>query len=131
MVTSPLDLKYIFKRGRSLERRNSINESARIPNLSGNMSDDFYRRKVESYTRDCTSYKDAINLLETLYHEDKFDLLEATTRQVINDVIPMVESSELGNCLSYIYHSDIGSVNKDRLMEAVRTYKSVDSIRDI
>lgn len=128
MVTTPLDMKYIYKRGRSLERRKNINESARIPDLTGNMSDDFYRHKVESFTRDCTSYKDAINLLEILYHDNKFDLLESTTQKVINDVIPTVESSSLPNCISYINSADIGNVNKDRLIETARLYKSVDRI---
>ena len=90
MVTTPLDMKYTYKRGRGLERRKCVTESARIPDLSGNMSEDFYRRKVETFTRDCTSYKDALNLLETLYKSDRFDLLESSTQKVINDVIPTV-----------------------------------------
>lgn len=128
MVTTPLDMKYIYKRGRGLERRKSVNESARIPDLSGNMSEDFYRRKVETFTRDCTSYKDALNLLETLYQSNRFDLLESSTQKVINDVIPTVESAELPNCISYINSIDIGNVNRDRLIEAVKLYKSIDRI---
>lgn len=128
MVTTPLDLKYIYKRGRGLERRRSVNESARIPDLSGHMSEDFYRRKVETFARDCTSYKDALNLLETLYQSNRFDLLESCTQKVINDVIPTVESAELPNCMSCIDSADIGDINKDRLIEATKLYKSIDRI---
>ena len=128
MVTTPLDMKYAYKRGRSLERRKSISESARIPDLSGNMSDDFYRYKVEAFTRDCIDYKDALNLLETLYQNDKFDLLEAATQRVMNDVIPCVESDKLPDCISYIGSKDIGDINKDRLTETARMYKSIDRI---
>lgn len=128
MVTTPLDMKYIYKRGRSLERRKSITESARIPDLSGNMNDDYYRYKVESFTRDCIDYKDAIKLLETLYASNKFDLLESSTQKVIHDVIPTVESAELPICIQYINSSDIGEVNRDRLVETAKMYKSVDRI---
>ena len=128
MVTTPLDLKYIYRRGRGLERRNTINESARIPDLSGDMNDDFYRHKVEAFLMECTSYEDAINLLETLYRNDKFDLLESATQKVINDVIPTVESAELPRCIKCINSSDIGDVNKDRLTETARLYKSIDRI---
>lgn len=128
MVTTPLDLKYIYKRGRGLERRKSVNESARIPDLSGHMSEDFYRRKVETFARDCISYKDALNLLETLYRSNRFDLLESCTQKVINDVIPTVESAELPNCMSCIDSADIGDINRDRLIEAAKLYKSIDRI---
>lgn len=128
MVTTPLDLKYIYKRGRGLERRKSVNESARIPDLSGHMSEDFYRRKVETFARDCISYKDALNLLETLYQSNRFDLLESCTQKVINDVIPTVESAELPNCTSCIDSADIGDINRDRLIEAAKLYKSIDRI---
>lgn len=128
MVTTPLDLKYIYKRGRGLERRKSVNESAHIPDLSGCMSEDFYRRKVETFARDCISYKDALNLLEMLYQSNRFDLLESCTQKVINDVIPTVESAELPNCMSCIDVADIGDINRDRLIEAAKLYKSVDRI---
>lgn len=128
MVTTPLDMKYAYKRGRSLERRKSINESARIPDLSGNMSDDFYRYKVEAFTRDCVDYKDAIDLLETLYTNNKFDLLESSTQRIMNDVIPCVESEKLPDCISYIESKDIGNINRDRLIETAKMYKSIDRI---
>ena len=128
MVTTPLDMKYAYKRGRSLERRKSINESARIPDLSGNMSDDFYRYKVEAFTRDCVDYKNAIDLLETLYTNNKFDLLESSTQRIMNDVIPCVESEKLPDCISYIESKDIGDINRDRLIETAKMYKSIDRI---
>lgn len=128
MVTTPLDMKYIYKRGRSLERRKSVTESARIPDLSGTMNEDYYRHKVESFTRDCINYKDAINLLETLYESNRFDLLESCAQKVIHDVIPTVESAELPICISYINSSNIGDVNRDRLVETAKMYRSVDRI---
>ena len=128
MVTTPLDMKYIYKRGRSLERRKSISESVHIPDISGAMNDDYYRHKVENFTRDCINYKDAINLLETLYNNNRFDLLESTTQKVIHDVIPTIESAELPICISYINSANIGDINRDRLIETVKMYRSVDRI---
>lgn len=131
MVTTPLDMKYIYKRERCLERRRSLaeNASVKIPDLSGNISRDSYKYKVESFVRDTISYKDALNLLETLYRDDRFDLLESATQRIINDIIPTVESVELPNCIDYINSIDIGNINKDRLVETVKLYKSIDRIR--
>ena len=128
MVTTPLDLKYVYKRGRSLERRKSVTESARIPDIERDMNEDYRRRTVESFIRECTSYEDAISLLETLYVGNRFDLLESATQKVINDVIPTVSSLELPKCISYISTANIGNVNRDRLTETAKLYKSVDRI---
>ena len=46
----------------------------------------------------------------------------------MNNIIPLVESSSLGDCLDNIRSSDIGDINKDRLLETAKTYKRVDRI---
>ena len=131
MVTTPLDMKYIYRRERGLERKRNLNESASFrdfQSLSPTSSYN-YKIRVEDFINSCSSYKDAVSILEDLYASDNFNLLEATTQKVISDIIPMVESAELPDCIEYIKESHIGDVNKDRLIETAKIYKSVDRIR--
>ena len=130
MVTTPLDMKYIYRRERGLERKRNLNESTSFRDFQSFPQSSYnYKVRVEDFINSCSSYKDAVSLLEELYASDNFNLLEATTQKVINDVIPMIESTELPNCIEYIQESHIGDVNKDRLIETAKIYKSVDRIR--
>lgn len=129
MVITPLDMKYVYKRERYLEKRRSISESSGIPELSGVSGNEIYKTRVENFLSECSSYKEALSILETLYTDNKFDLLEASTQRVINDIIPMVDNVNLNNCIDSIKASDIGNINKDRLIETAKIYKSIDRIR--
>lgn len=128
MVSKPIDMKYIYKRERSLRKNTSLKEASEI-NLSNIKNPELYRITVENYTKDCASYKYALSLLENLYKDNKYTLLESTTQKMINDIIPSVEASELQNCIEDIKSSNIGEINKDRLIESAKMYKSVDRIR--
>ena len=129
MVTAPLDLRYMYKRDRLLERKKGLTESVQIPDLSEKCNKDFYRIKVESFLDKCSSYEDAIQLLEALYTDGNFELLESSTQKVIDNIIPMIETSEFVDCIDYINSANIGDINKDRLTEAVQLYKRIERIR--
>ena len=101
MVSTPLNIaRYVYKRGRSLERRKSIHENCvAYPDLSNVKSKDIYKYRVESFLKDCIDYKDALSLMETMYDDNQFDILESTVNYTINNIIPTVESSELPVCI--------------------------------
>ena len=89
MVSTPLNItRYVYKRGRSLERRKSIHEnSVAYPNLYNVKSKDIYKYRVESFLRDCIDYKSALSLMETMYDDNQFDILESTVNYTINNII--------------------------------------------
>jgi hypothetical protein len=130
MVSTPLNIaKYVYKRGRSLERRKSIHEnSVAYPDLSNVKSKDIYKYRVESFLRDCIDYRSALSLMEAMYDDNQFDILENTVNYTINNIIPTVESSELPVCIAKISKAAIGDINKDRLTEAAANFKSIDRI---
>ena len=128
MVNKPLNLKYVYKRQRYLEKRKTITESADMIDLSNVSNDSIYKWKLEMFFNNCTDYKDAISILESLYKDDRYDLLEKYCQVVMNDIIPLVENSNFGDCLDTIRSSNIGEVNSDRLLETVKMYKSIDRI---
>jgi len=129
MVSKPLDMKYVYKRDRYLEKRKALTESAAMPDFSEIKSPSLYKSKVENFVSKCSSYEDALNLLEMLYQDNKFDLLESATQVVINELIPTVENANLNDCIAKINSTNIGDMNKDRLIEAAKIYKAVDRIR--
>ena len=128
MVSKPLNLKYVYKRQRYLEKNRDLNESATTIDLSDNYSDTIYKWKLENFFNNCTDYKDALSILENLYRDNKYELLEKYCQVFMNDIIPLVESSSLGDCLDNIRSSDIGDINRDRLVETAKTYKRIDRI---
>ena len=128
MVSKPLNLKYVYKRQRYLEKGRDLNESATMIDLSDNYSDTIYKWKLENFFNNCTDYKDALSILESLYKDNKYELLEKYCQVVMNNIIPLVESSSLGDCLDNIRSSDIGDINRDRLLETAKIYKRVDRI---
>ena len=128
MVNKPLNLKYVYKRQRYLEKRKTITESATMIDLSNCPNNNVYSWRLENFFNNCTDYRDALSVLETLYNENKFDLLEKYSQVVNNDIIPLVENFDLSTCIETIENSNIGQVNIDRLTESAKTYKSIDRI---
>ena len=128
MVNRPLNLKYVYKRQRYLEKGKSITESVDMIDLSENCSESTYKWRLETFFNNCTDYKDALSVLESLYKENRFELLEKYCQVVMNDIIPLVENANLGNCLDTIRSSNIGDINVDRLVETAKVYKRVDRI---
>ena len=130
MVSKPLNLKYVYKRQRYLEKRNSIAESSNydINYLSDDSNKSLYKWRLENFFNSCTDYKSAISVLESLYEKDDYELLEKYCQVVINDIIPLVENANLGDCLDTIRSSNIGDINIDRLVETTKMYKRIDRI---
>ena len=130
MVSKPLNLKYVYKRQRYLEKRNSIAESSNydINYLSDDSNKSLYKWRLENFFNSCTDYKSAISVLESLYEKDDYELLEKYCQVVINDIIPLVENANLGDCLDTIRSSNIGDINIDRLVETAKMYKRIDRI---
>ena len=131
MVKTPLDFRFLFQRKRLLEKKKSLlNENVIIPDLSDVNNNVVYRDKINNYLEHCWSYVDAIEILESLYQDNNFALLESSTHKTISNIIPMVANSEWDNCLDYIQSANIGNVNKDLLTEAVKRYKRLDRIEN-
>ena len=130
MVSTPLNImKYAYKRKISLERKRVIKENTvAYPDLNNVKNKDIYRYRTETFLKECVSYKDALSLMETMYMDNQFDILEETVNSTIINIIPTVESSELPNCIATINNSVIGDINRDRLTEAANNYKSIDRI---
>ena len=128
MVNKPLDMKYVYKRSRYIERRKSLNETKNMLDLSDARGQELYKSKIENYINECTSYRYALQLLENLYEANQFNILESTSVQIAQQLIPMLEHDELLGCADLIQISNIGEVNKDRLLETVKMYKSIDRI---
>ena len=130
MVSTPLNImKYAYKRKISLERKRVIKENTvAYPDLNKVKNKDIYRYRTETFLKECVSYKDALSLMETMYMDNQFDILEETVNSTIINIIPTVESSELPNCIAAINNSVIGDINRDRLTEAANNYKSIDRI---
>ena len=116
MVSTPLNImKYAYKRTISLERKRVIKENTvAYPDLNNVKSKDIYRYRTEAFLKECVSYKDALSLMETMYMDNQFDILEETVNVTIINIIPTVESSELPNCIAAINNSVIGDINRDR-----------------
>lgn len=129
MVNKPLDMKYVYKRDRYLEKRRSLSES------SQSIIDKFLtlespsRYQIESFFNNCPPYRDAISLLETFYSDNLFRLLESSVQKVVNEVIPTIENKDLGDFIDLVEMSDIGESNKDKLISEAKLYKSIDRIR--
>ncbi len=129
MVNKPLDMKYVYKRDRYLEKRRSFNESSQSMNDRFLTIDSPTRYQVESFLSNCPAYRDAISLLENFYSEDKFKLLESCVQKVASEVIPTIENKYLNDFIDLVESSNIGESNKDKLVSEAKLYKSIDRIR--
>ena len=131
MVNKPLDMRLIYKRQRELLSNkfydDKLHESVDLSNIQDS---NIYKETVKRYVKDLTSYRDAINLLESLFTDNKYGVLESTTQNVIYDIIPKIKPREIKRFISYVENANIGDINKDRLIEAAKEYKSIDRILD-
>ena len=131
MVNKPLDMRLIYKRQRELLSDNKycgkLSESLNLANIQ---NPDLYKETVRNYANKLTYYGDAINLLETLFVDNKYGLLESTTQSIIHNMIPKLRPNDIKKFISKVESSNIGDINKDRLLEAAKEYKSIDRILD-
>ena len=127
MTDKPFDLRYIFTRDRMLERRNSLTESAQIPDLS--RKDSSYKLKIEKFLRQCKSYKDAIGILETAFSDRQMEVFNESVNKVIDEVIPTIENKDLNDCSAYVSKASIDTMSKDRIIECINACKRADRIK--
>lgn len=127
MTDKPFDLRYIFTRERMLERRNSLNETAQIPDLS--RKDSSYKLKIEKFLRECKSYKDAIGILETAFADRQMETFNESVKRVIDEIIPITENKDLNECSVYVSKASIDTISKDRIIECINACKRADRIK--
>ena len=73
MVNKPLCMKYAFTRARFLERLKNLNENSIMLDLSKCKNPNVYKKNIENFLKECTSYSDAISVLETLSNDYPID----------------------------------------------------------
>lgn len=129
MVENPFDIKYIYTRTRLLERSKSITESAKIPDLFGKHNSNFYKVKLESFLQDCSSYKDAIFVLESLYNQNKSDLVDIAVQRINNEILPSLKHECLEECKSMIETAMFGDNIKSKFIQTINDCKTADRIK--
>ena len=136
MVSKPLDMSLVYKRERYLlgekhvvkENASLNDEISRIMSKSNTQSlasmvEHFVGSTSDSYTSD-------IKLLEQLYDNNLFNILEDAVQRLTKGIIPTIENKEIKSAILVTSEANIGDVNKDRLIETFNTYKSIDRIID-
>ena len=130
MLNKPLSLKSLFKRANSSKfkynKNGTLFEQEFVPSGNINHNENLYRDCINSYIKESKSYSNCINILQRLYDENRFQLLEDTTGKIIRDVIPNISPDCIKPCIAYIESCNIGDINKERLLEAAKVYKSID-----
>lgn len=129
MVNKPLCMKYAFTRARFLERLKNLNENSIMLDLSKCKNPNVYKKNIENFLKECTSYRDAIFVLETLYNDNQKDLLQESVNIITNMIIPMIPNSELKSCKSLVELSNIGKDTKDKLNKTIDIYHQIDRIK--
>jgi hypothetical protein len=121
-------MKYVYKRERYLEKNSStLNESAiDLDNVNPNSV--LYEHRISTFMKSQPSYQNILSLLEKVYFDDKLTLLESLTTAICNEYIPTIRNKDLPSFISAVENSNIGDINKDRLIETSKMYKSIDRI---
>ena len=130
MLNKPLSLKSLFKRANSSKfkynKNGTLFEQGFVPSGNINHNENLYRDCINSYIKESKSYSNCIDILQKLYDENRFQLLEDTTGKIIRDVIPNISPDCIKPCIAYIESCNIGDINKERLLESAKIYKSID-----
>ena len=128
MVNRPLDLKLSFKRKRSLESDRytlkTLDESTAEYNLNV-QNKNIQKKLIESDLKNM-DWNGYLYYLEGLYEENNYDLLESCITKFTNFIIPTIDN--LPNFISRVNESCIGDINKTKIMEVAKNYKSIDRI---
>ena len=127
-MINPIDMKYVYKRERYLEKNSSkLNESAiDLDNVSPNSV--LYKHRINTFMESNPSYQNILSLLEKVYFDNKLSLLESLTTSICNNYIPGMSNNDIPGFIAKTNNSNIGDVNKDRLIETAKMYKSIDRI---
>ena len=133
MLSKPIDVKNVYKRERCLKSNKYNNTYLNESNIDNDIMENYNvlsKNNVNSFINKSKSYKNALSVLESLYRNNDYELLESMVNKSIHDVIPYVNKKSMNECISFIQSLDIGDINKDRLIETAKMYKSVDRILD-
>lgn len=127
-MINPIDMKYVYKRERYLEKNSStLNESViDLDNVNPNSV--LYEHRISTFMKSQPSYQNILSLLEKVYFDNKLSLLESLTTSICNDYIPGMGNNDIPGFIAKTSNSNIGDVNKDRLIETAKMYKSIDRI---
>lgn len=132
MSTTPLDMKYIYKRKRCLNNSNTLTESVDltrdIVELSKTKSSNTFDTRVCNYISECKDYRKGLALLEMLYKEEEYNLIEAVTQSMIQYIIPSIRPIYMQEAVANIRAAEIGDIEKTKLVESVKEYKAIDRI---
>lgn len=130
MQYNPLDFRYLYTRSRMLEnafpRKNNKNYS-HLEKAIFESNKPVSKITEENYINLCESWKNILKSLEVLYKNNQYGLLESSVERIKESVIPSIR--DIKNCISFIEGLDIGDINKDRLIENAKIYKSIDRIK--
>ena len=113
MINKPLNFRNVFKRKRCLSENKITYNRHRF------------------FVRESVTYLDRSNFiseLEKLYESNRFDILENNIDIAIDKVIPTIPNNNLDYTKSLIESSNIGDINKTKLIESINMYKSIDRI---
>ena len=134
MRSKPIDMKYVFKRERSIfsNKYQSLSESTidydtldKFNNLNS-----INKNQVIRIIDEAKSYKSVLKILESLYEQNEFRLLEESVQKMIRNIIPCLKKGSYNDFISSVNESSIGDINKDKLTESAKMYKSIDRILD-
>ena len=129
MLHTPLDFRLMYTRSRCLENAFPRKSSKKYQHLESIIfeSGKITSNVEESYIDLCESWKNIFKSLEVLYKNDQYQLLESSVERIVSNVIPSIRETK--ECIQYINTLDIGEINKDRLIESVKMFKSIDRIK--
>ena len=130
MLSKPIDITCVYKRERCIKSNKYNNDYLIESYIDNDEISTLSRNEINSVINKSRSYKSALSILEALYNNNKYELLESMVNKEIHDVIPYVDKKNINECISYINTLNIGDINKDRLIETAKLYKSVDRIID-
>ena len=134
MRNKPIDMKYVFKRERSIisNKYQSLSESKIDYDTLDkfNALNKINKGQVIKIIDEAKSYNSILRILESLYENDEFHLLEESVQKMIRNIIPCLKRGSYNDFISSVEESSIGDINKDKLIESAKMYKSIDRILD-
>lgn len=130
MLHTPLDFRIMYTRSRFLENsfpRKANTNYSHLEKAIFESGMQVSNTVEEKYIDLCESWKSILKSLEVLYANNQYGLLESSVERIVSNVIPSIRETK--ECISFINNLNIGDINKDRLIECVKMYKSIDRIK--
>lgn len=134
MRNKPIDMKYVFKRERSIisDKYHNLSESQMDYDTLDkfNNLNTLNKNQIYKIIDEAKSYKSILRILESLYENDEFHLLEESVQKMIRNIVPCLKRGSYNDFISSVNEFSIGDINKDKLIESAKMYKSIDRILD-